>query len=108
MATSTSWPLPLAARAWSAYEGSCSTLLPSPETVQAFSEDRMALGLARLRVETDIGVRSGPDVFVRARTSRSWALATDDQIRVSQMLRYGVDDLRSFFENDVRFLRQFA
>ncbi|MFD0739474.1 phenylalanine--tRNA ligase subunit alpha [Lysobacter koreensis] len=24
------------------------------------------------------------------------------------MLRYGVDDLRSFFENDVRFLRQFA
>ncbi|MCA0452085.1 MAG: prolyl aminopeptidase [Proteobacteria bacterium] len=37
-----------AARAWSAYEGSCSTLLPSPETVQAFSEDRMALGLARI------------------------------------------------------------
>ncbi|MGO4550487.1 phenylalanine--tRNA ligase subunit alpha [Lysobacter sp. 2RAF19] len=24
------------------------------------------------------------------------------------MLRYGVDDLRSFFDNDVRFLRQFA
>ena len=24
------------------------------------------------------------------------------------MLRYGVDDLRSFFENDLRFLRQFA
>jgi phenylalanyl-tRNA synthetase alpha chain len=24
------------------------------------------------------------------------------------MLRYGVDDLRQFFENDVRFLRQFA
>ena len=24
------------------------------------------------------------------------------------MLRYGVDDLRAFFENDVRFLRQFA
>ncbi len=24
------------------------------------------------------------------------------------MLRYGVDDLRSFFENDVRFLKQFA
>jgi phenylalanyl-tRNA synthetase alpha chain len=24
------------------------------------------------------------------------------------MLRYGVDDLRLFFENDVRFLRQFA
>jgi phenylalanyl-tRNA synthetase alpha chain len=24
------------------------------------------------------------------------------------MLRYGVDDLRSFFDNDLRFLRQFA
>jgi phenylalanyl-tRNA synthetase alpha chain len=24
------------------------------------------------------------------------------------MLRYGVNDLRSFYENDVRFLRQFA
>ncbi|SMF38487.1 prolyl aminopeptidase Serine peptidase. MEROPS family S33 [Tistlia consotensis] len=37
-----------AARAWSVYEGACSTLLPSPETVAAFGEDRMALGLARL------------------------------------------------------------
>ncbi|HVH33682.1 MAG TPA: hypothetical protein VM847_06185, partial [Tahibacter sp.] len=24
------------------------------------------------------------------------------------MLRYGVKDLRQFFENDLRFLRQFA
>ena len=23
------------------------------------------------------------------------------------MLRYGIDDLRAFFENDVRFLKQF-
>ncbi len=37
-----------AARAWSRYEGSCSTLLPSPETVAAFSEDPMAAGLARI------------------------------------------------------------
>ncbi len=37
-----------AARAWSAYEGACSTLLPSPDTVAAFGEDRMALGLARI------------------------------------------------------------
>jgi proline iminopeptidase len=37
-----------AARAWSSYEGACSTLLPSPETVAAFGEDRMALGLARI------------------------------------------------------------
>ena len=37
-----------AARAWSAYEGACSTLLPSPDTVTAFQQDRMALGLARI------------------------------------------------------------
>jgi proline iminopeptidase len=37
-----------AARAWSTYEGACSTLLPSPETVAAFGEDRMAVGLARI------------------------------------------------------------
>ena len=37
-----------AARAWSTYEGACSTLLPSPETVAAFGEDRVALGLARI------------------------------------------------------------
>lgn len=37
-----------AARAWSVYEGSCSTLLPSPETVRAFSADTLALGLARM------------------------------------------------------------
>lgn len=37
-----------AAKAWSIYEGSCSTLLPSPETVAHFSEDVVALGLARI------------------------------------------------------------
>jgi proline iminopeptidase len=37
-----------AARAWSVYEGTCSTLLPSPETVSSFSQDRTALGLARI------------------------------------------------------------
>jgi proline iminopeptidase len=37
-----------AARAWSIYEGACSTLMPNPETVAAFSEDRLALGLARI------------------------------------------------------------
>jgi proline iminopeptidase len=37
-----------AARAWSLYEGSCSTLLPSPEAVTSFAEDRTALGLARI------------------------------------------------------------
>jgi proline iminopeptidase len=37
-----------AARAWSVYEGTCSTLIPSPETVAAFAQDRTALGLARI------------------------------------------------------------
>ena len=37
-----------AARAWSTYEGSCSTLLASPETVAYFASDVVALGLARI------------------------------------------------------------
>jgi proline iminopeptidase len=37
-----------AARAWSIYEGSCSTLLPNVEAVSAFSHDRTAIGLARI------------------------------------------------------------
>ena len=37
-----------AAKAWSTYEGACSTLLPSPETVAAFGAERLALGLARI------------------------------------------------------------
>ena len=37
-----------AAHAWSIYEGVCSTLLPSPETVSAFAEERTALTLARI------------------------------------------------------------
>jgi proline iminopeptidase len=37
-----------AARAWGGYEGACSTLLPNPETVAAFGEERLALGLARI------------------------------------------------------------
>ena len=37
-----------AARAWSVYEGACSTLLPSPDTVAYFAGDTVALGLARI------------------------------------------------------------
>jgi len=37
-----------AARCWSTYEGSCSTLRPSPETVEYFAGDVVALGLARI------------------------------------------------------------
>ena len=37
-----------AARAWSTFEGSCSTLLPDPGTVAYFAGDVVALGLARI------------------------------------------------------------
>jgi len=37
-----------AARAWSRYEGACSTLHPSPETLAAFGEESMAYALARI------------------------------------------------------------
>ncbi|MDE8344927.1 MAG: prolyl aminopeptidase [Acidocella sp.] len=37
-----------AARSWSLYEGSCSTLLPSLDAVTAFAQDRAAVGLARI------------------------------------------------------------
>ncbi len=37
-----------AARAWSIYEGSCSTLLPSFDAVSAYAQDRTAIGLARI------------------------------------------------------------
>ena len=37
-----------AARAWSAYEGACSTLLPGPGTTASATDERMALCLARI------------------------------------------------------------
>jgi proline iminopeptidase len=37
-----------AAHAWGRYEGSCSTLLPSPGTVAYFSADNVSLSLARI------------------------------------------------------------
>jgi proline iminopeptidase len=37
-----------AARVWSVYEGSCSTLLPNAAVVADFASDRVALGLARI------------------------------------------------------------
>lgn len=37
-----------AARVWSAYEGSCSALIPSASLVAGFASDRVAAGLARI------------------------------------------------------------
>ncbi|MCF4164614.1 prolyl aminopeptidase [Zavarzinia compransoris] len=49
-----------AARAWSTYEGACSTLLPSPDTVRGFADDVTALGLARIEAHYFIN-----DCFLR-------------------------------------------
>ena len=53
-----------AARAWSVYEGACSTLLPSPETVRAFSADVLALGLARMEAHYFRNSIFLPDNFI--------------------------------------------
>ena len=37
-----------ACRAWAMYEAACSTLYPSPETITAFGDKKLALGLARM------------------------------------------------------------
>lgn len=37
-----------AARAWSTFEGSCSTLLPNHDLVVSFADERIALGLSRI------------------------------------------------------------
>ena len=37
-----------ASRAWSTYEATCSTLLPTPSSVAGFARDRATLGLARI------------------------------------------------------------
>jgi proline iminopeptidase len=84
-----------AARAWSSYEGACSTLLPSPETVSAFSEDRMALGLARIEAHymkhggflreaellANIGrLRRHPGVIVQGRYDTVCPIVTADDL----------------------------
>jgi proline iminopeptidase len=59
-----------AARSWSVYEGSCSTLLPNPALVADFATDRVALGLARIEAHYfrhDIFL---PDNFLLERADR--------------------------------------
>lgn len=55
-----------AARAWSTYEGACSTLLPSPETVTYFAGDVVALGLARIEAHYfSHGIFLPPDALLQ-------------------------------------------
>jgi len=84
-----------AARAWSVYEGACSTLLPNPETVAAFGEDRLALGLARIEAhyftwhlfspERDLVARIGrishlPAVIVQGRYDMVCPIRSADEL----------------------------
>jgi proline iminopeptidase len=84
-----------AARAWSTYEGSCSTLVPSPETVAAFGEANMAFGLARIethyfieddflhdgRLLRDLGrIRHLPATIVQGRYDMICPIVTADEL----------------------------
>jgi hypothetical protein len=61
----------------------------------------LVLNLERLLIETDLGVRSGPDLFARARFRKSWSVTSDDQISVRQTVRYGIrEKLRAINELD--------
>lgn len=84
-----------AARAWSTYEGACSTLLPSPETVAAFGEGTKALGLARIEAHYFINgifmeegallrraerIRAIPGIIVQGRYDMVCPIATADAL----------------------------
>jgi proline iminopeptidase len=84
-----------AARAWSTYEGACSTLLPNPENTTAFGDDRLALGLARIEAhffsrhlytsENDLIARIGavrhlPATIVQGRYDMVCPIASADSL----------------------------
>ncbi|MBL8514837.1 MAG: prolyl aminopeptidase, partial [Betaproteobacteria bacterium] len=53
-----------AARAWSTFEGSCSTLRPNPGLVANFASDRVALGLSRIEAHYFVNNIFLPDNFL--------------------------------------------
>ncbi len=61
-----------AARAWSIYEGACSTLLPNPEIISSAAEQAHALGLARIEAHYFRNNRFAPE---------SWILDNLDRVR---------------------------
>ena len=85
-----------AAHAWSIYEGSCSTLLPSAETVSYFAGDVVALGLARIEAHyfthdiflpenallDNVGrIRHLPCTIVQGRYDAVCPIVTADELR---------------------------
>jgi proline iminopeptidase len=95
-----------AARAWSAYEGACSTLLPSPETVAAFSGDALAYALARIETHYFVNdlfmpenallgnidrIRHLPGVIVQGRYDMVCPIRTAEalhQVRATERLKH--------------------
>jgi len=84
-----------AARSWSVYEGSCSTLLPNPEVLSTSGEERHAVGLARIEAHyfthnlfdppdlllRDIdAIRHIPAVIVQGRYDMVCPIATADAL----------------------------
>ena len=72
------------------------------------AEVDVLLGLGLLA--RDLGLRNGASERAAQRGRRSAVFsgyAFGMGVERLAMLRYGVDDLRSFFENDLRFLEQF-
>jgi proline iminopeptidase len=84
-----------AARKWSVYEGTCCTLLPSPETVESFAQDTVALGIARMEAHYFINdiflpddslmknlakIRHIPAVIVQGRYDLVCPIATADEL----------------------------
>ena len=59
-----------AARVWSIYEGSCSTLLPNEAVVANFGSDRVALGLARIEAHYFVNNIFLPENFLMDHISR--------------------------------------
>ncbi|NYZ15995.1 prolyl aminopeptidase [Azospirillum sp. RWY-5-1] len=85
-----------AARAWSMYEGACSSLLPSPDLIAASGEDAHALGLSRIeahyfrhnaftpedRLLRDVHlIRHIPAVIVQGRYDIVCPITTADTLR---------------------------
>jgi proline iminopeptidase len=84
-----------AARSWSLYEGACSSLLPSPETMAAMGEEGKAIGIARIEAhymkhhafmgERDLirqigRIRHIPAVIVQGRYDMVCPILTADQL----------------------------
>lgn len=51
-----------------------------------------ALNLRRLQIDTDVGLHSATDLFVRARLRQSVSLGEHDEFRALHSLRYGLQD----------------